>query len=142
MKTVNDLLDFKGRDVLSIGANDTVYDAILMMAQHEIGALAVMDHDKLAGIISERDYARKIILQDRSSRSTLVSDVMTADLVTADPQETIEDCMHMMTENRIRHLPVVNGDELEGMISIGDLIKEIINDQQITIEFLESYITA
>lgn len=142
MKTVNDLLNIKGREVLSISADATVYDAILLMAQQEVGALAVMDYNKLVGIISERDYARKIILQDRSSRSTLVEDIMTRDLITADPEETIEECMQLMTENRIRHLPVLNGDELEGMISIGDLVKEIISDQQITIEFLETYISA
>ncbi len=142
MKTVNDLLDEKGHEVLSISTDASVYDAILMMAQHEIGALAVIEYSKLVGIISERDYARKIILQDRSSRSTLVSEVMTTDLITADPEETIEDCMQLMTENRIRHLPVVNGNEIEGMISIGDLVKVIISDQQSTIEFLESYISA
>jgi len=142
MKTVEDLLAKKGHDVLSIAPDALVYDAIIMMAKHEIGALIVIDGSRVVGIVSERDYARKVILQDRSSRSTRVEEIMTSNVVYAEPSRTIEECMSMMTQKRIRHLPIMNSDSLAGIISIGDLVKEIINEQQSTIELLERYITA
>jgi CBS domain-containing protein len=142
MNTVGDLLERKGREVLSISPDALVYDAILKMAHYEIGALLVMQDGKVSGILSERDYARKIILQDRSSKSTRVSEIMTSNVFYAGPERTIEECMALMTEKRIRHLPIMDKDSVVGMVSIGDLVKEIITDQKSTIEMLEKFITA
>jgi len=142
MKTAGELLQAKGNSVLSVTPDSSVYDAILKMAHHEIGALLVMKDNNVVGIISERDYARKIILQNRSSKTTQVSEIMTTNVNYAEPDHSIEQCMSLMTQKRFRHLPVMKGNTVEGMLSIGDLVKEIISEQQSTIEFLEKYITA
>ena len=140
VKTIRQLLESKGRDIWSINSNATVYDAIKVMAEKEIGALMVMDDAKPAGIISERDYARKIILKGRSSRETRVSEIMTTDVIYADAEQSIEGCMALMTEKRIRHLPILEKGELIAVISIGDLVKSIIAEQQFVIEQLQIYI--
>ena len=141
MKRVRDILAVKGCDVWSIGPNASVYDAMKLMADKGIGALLVMEGAKLVGIISERDYARKVILQGRSSRTTQVQEIMTTRVAYADPEQNIEECMALMTEIRIRHLPVMEGGEVRGVISIGDLVKSIIAEQKFIIEQLERYIT-
>ncbi len=140
MQTVRGILDNKGRDVWSIDAGASVLDAIKLMAEKGVGGLAVTTGGKLVGIITERDYARKVILKDRSSKNCKVSEIMSTDLITARENQSVEECMHLMTDNRVRHLPVTEGGELVGMISIGDLVKEIIADQQFTIKQLETYI--
>ena len=141
MKRVKDLLKAKGRDVWSIGSRASVYDAVHLMAEKEIGALLVMDGSELVGIFSERDYARQIILKGRSSEKTRVSEIMTSNVVHAElDQETIQ-CMALMTDNRIRHLPIFDGTEVVGVISIGDLVRSIIAEQQSTIGDLEKYIS-
>lgn len=140
MKRVRHLLDAKGRDVLSIGPDASVLDAIRLMAEKGIGALVVLDGDALAGVVTERDYARKVILKGRSSRTTAVRDIMTADVVTTSSDQSVEECMSTVTELRIRHLPVVDDGRLTGIISIGDLVKAVIADQQEAIEHLQQYI--
>jgi CBS domain-containing protein len=140
MKRVRHLLDAKGRDVLSIAPDASVLDAIRLMAEKGIGALVVLDGDALAGVVTERDYARKVILKGRSSRTTAVKDIMTADVVTTSSDQSVEECMNTVTERRIRHLPVVDGGRLTGIISIGDLVKAVIADQQEAIEHLQQYI--
>jgi CBS domain-containing protein len=141
VKRVKDVLDVKGREIWSIESNASVYEAMKLMADKEIGALLVMEGQDLVGLISERDYARKVILQGRSSRSTQVKEIMTTRLVVAHPEEQIEKCMALMTEKRVRHLPVFDEGKLVGVISIGDLVKSIIDEQKFTIEQLERYIT-
>ena len=141
MKLVKHLLDSKGREVISIVQEASVYDAIKLMAEHGVGSLLVMDGDELKGIVTERDYARKVIIKGRSSESTQVGEIMTKDLVTTTSAQTVNECMTMMSERRIRHLPVMSGREVVGMISIGDLVKAIISDQQEEIEQLEHYIS-
>jgi len=141
MKLVKHLLDSKGHDVLSIAPAASVYDAIVLMGEKGIGALIVLDGDALAGIVTERDYARKVILKGRSSQETPVKDIMTAGVLTTSPDQTVDSCMNLMTDKRIRHLPVVEGDTVTGMVSIGDLVKAIIADQKEEIEQLEHYIT-
>jgi CBS domain-containing protein len=139
--TVARILGSKGHDVWSIAPDATVYDAIALMAQRGVGALLVMEGDRLAGIVSERDYARKVILQDRSSCDTMVSTIMTTDVVSVRPDHSIEGCMALMTEKRIRHLPVMQDERVVGILSIGDLVKFIIADREHLIEQLEGYIT-
>ena len=141
MNLVCQLLDAKGHDVLSITPDASVLDAIRLMAEKGIGALVVMQGDKLAGIVTERDYARKIILKGRSSETTAVRDIMTADVTTTSSVESVEKCMNLMTDLRIRHLPVVDDGRVTGIISIGDLVKAIIAEQQRAIEQLEHYIS-
>lgn len=141
MTTVARLLDSKGHEVWSVSPRDSVYTAIERMAERGVGALAVVDEGRLVGIISERDYARKVILQGKSSRDTPVEDIMTRDLVTVSPEQQVENCMTLMTERRIRHLPVVDGDRLTGVISIGDVVKWVISDRESLIRQLEGYIT-
>jgi CBS domain-containing protein len=141
MKLVKHLLDAKGRQVISIGPDASVFDAIRLMAENGIGALAVMQDGRLVGMLSERDYARKVIIKGRSSRETRVGEIMTAEVVTTTSSQTVNDCMNLVTDGRIRHLPVVEGDEVIGMISIGDLVQAIISDQQAEIEQLEHYIS-
>ena len=141
MKLVKHLLDTKGRDVIAISPDASVFDAIRLMAENGIGALAVMQDGRLVGMLSERDYARKVIIKGRSSRETRVGDIMTADVVATTASQTVNDCMNLMTDRRIRHLPVVEDDEVIGMISIGDLVQAIISDQQAEIEHLEHYIS-
>jgi CBS domain-containing protein len=141
MKLVQHLLDSKGRDIISVSADTTVLDAIKLMADKAVGSLLVMQGDTLQGIVTERDYARKVIIKGRSSESTAVGEIMTADVHTATSQETVNDCMTVMTKRKIRHLPVVDDGAVTGMISIGDLVQAIISDQQEEIEHLEHYIS-
>lgn len=140
MRTVRQLLQTKGSDVWSVSPDTTVYDALALMADKNVGALLVMDGGKLAGIFSERDYARKVVLQGKTSRDLKVQDVMTTDVLWIGPERTNEECMALMTEKRIRHLPVIQGGKVIGLISIGDLVKDIIAEQQYVIEHLERYI--
>ncbi len=140
MKLVRHILDSKGNEIWHTTSGDSVLDAIKLMAEKKIGALLVMDEDNLSGIVSERDYARKVILQGKSSRETPVKDIMTAEVTVISPQETVEKCMTLMTEKRMRHLPVVEDGKVIGIVSIGDLVKAIIAEQQFQIEQLESYI--
>lgn len=141
MARVKQLLQGKGHDVWSIGPEASVYDAIAKMAQEEVGALVVLEGESLVGVVSERDYARKVVLQGRSSKDTTIKDIMTTRVAYARPDQSVEDCMAMMTEKRIRHLPVMEGDKLLGVISIGDLVKFIIEEQKHVIEQLEQYIS-
>ena len=141
MKLVQHLLDAKGADVISIDEDTSVYDAIALMAERSIGSLLVMQGEELKGIVTERDYARKVILKGRSSEKTLVEDIMTTDVLTATTEQTVSECMTLMTEKRIRHLPVVSAGAVVGLISIGDLVQAIISDQREEIEQLENYIS-
>ncbi len=141
MKTIKDLLGNKGQEIWSVGPDATVYQAIELMADKGVGALMVMDEERPAGIISERDYARKVILQGRSSKDTSVREIMTSRLIHTSPDRSVEECMTLMTTNKIRHLPVMEADQLVGIVSIGDLVKATISDQQSTIEQLERYIS-
>jgi CBS domain-containing protein len=138
--SVGTLLDGKGRRVFSIHPSASVYSAIQEMAEREVGALLVIDRGRLAGIISERDYTRKVILAGRSSKETRVSEIMSSDLVTIGPLDTVGDCLRVMTDARVRHLPVVADGLVVGMLSIGDLVKQIIAEQESTIDHLQSYI--
>jgi CBS domain-containing protein len=140
MTTVSHLLDRKDRALFSIEPEDPVLEAIRMMADHHVGALLVMRGSELAGIVSERDYARKVVLHGRSSAETPVWQIMTSPVVTVSLDSSIQECMRLMTERRIRHLPVVEHGRVIAMISIGDLVKAVIEEQQQTIEQLESYI--
>ena len=140
MKLVQHLLDRKGRELISIVQDASVFDAIKLMADRGVGSLLVMDDTDLKGIVTERDYARKVIIKGRSSESTQVREIMSIDLITATSQQSVNECMTMMTDKRIRHLPVVAGDEVVGLISIGDLVQAIISDQQEEIEQLGHYI--
>ncbi|HTS63706.1 MAG TPA: CBS domain-containing protein [Candidatus Acidoferrales bacterium] len=140
--TVRTILDNKGHDIVSISPGATVYDAIAEMARKEVGALLVLSGSELVGIISERDYARKVILKGKSSKETAVQEVMTPSPVTVTPSHTVDECMRIVTNKRIRHLPVVDGKELRGMVSIGDLVKTIISSQAYTIDQLHTYIWA
>ncbi|WGS53429.1 CBS domain-containing protein [Paraburkholderia sp. D15] len=142
MTSVAQLLKTKpdNTTVFTIGADDSVYDAIKLMAEKGIGALVVTDGDSIAGIVTERDYARKVVLMDRSSKATPVRDIMSKAVRFVRPDQTTDDCMALMTERRMRHLPVIENERLVGMVSIGDLVKNIIAEQQFTIQQLESYI--
>ncbi len=140
MQTVNQLLTIKGEQVFSVGPTDSVLRAIEIMATRHIGALLVMNQGTLLGIISERDYARKVILKKRSSSDTTVEEIMSAPAVTVSPQDTVRHCMELMTEGRFRHLPVVHAGRVVGMLSIGDLVKAVIDEQRDQIEQLERYI--
>ncbi|MDH5535196.1 MAG: CBS domain-containing protein [Betaproteobacteria bacterium] len=140
MKTVGQLVAAKGTTIFSIGPNARVFEALELMAEKEIGALVVIDGGKLAGIISERDYARKVILLGRSSHDVGVREIMTGKVITVRPDQSVEECMALMTSKRVRHLPVMEGERLIGVVSIGDLVKEVIADQEETIKQLESYI--
>jgi CBS domain-containing protein len=140
MTVVRQLIERKGRTLYSVEPEDPVLEAIRQMAEHHIGALLVMKGTELQGIMSERDYARKVILHGRSSAETPVWQIMSSPVVTVSPSQTVQDCMHLMTERRIRHLPVVDGGKVVGMISIGDLVKAVMEEQKQTIEQLESYI--
>lgn len=140
VETVRSILESKGSDVVSIAPSATVYDAIAQMARNEVGALVVVSNDDLVGIISERDYARKVILQGRSSKVALVREIMTPSPITVTPECTVDECMRVVTEKRIRHLPVVQDGKLKGLVSIGDLVKAIISAQSYTIDKLHAYI--
>ena len=142
MKTAANLLKSKAhKDVHTIAPEASVFDALKVMADKNIGALLVMEAEEVAGIITERDYARKVALMSRSSKQTPVREIMTSAVMYVHPDQTSEDCMVLMTENRLRHLPVVDGGRLLGIISIGDLVKDIIAEQRFTIEQLEHYIS-
>ena len=140
MKNVAQLLEGKGREVHTIGPDARVIDALRLMAEKDVGALIVTEGGKPSGIISERDYARKVILHGKSSHDIAVREIMTSKLVTVQPRQTVEECMALMTSKRIRHLPVIEGERLVGVLSIGDLVKEVIAEQEATIKQLESYI--
>jgi len=138
--SVRQVLEAKGSAALSLPPGATVYEALELMAKNDVGSVVVADGDCLLGIFTERDYARKLILQGRSSKDTQVSDLMTSNILTVSPTQTIDDCMAMITDNRVRHLPVVEKGRLVGIISIGDVVKAVIADQQRTIQQLSSYI--
>ena len=140
MQTVNQLLKVKGGQIFSVAPAESVLHAVEVMATRHVGALLVMEQGVLLGIISERDYARKVILKSRSSHDTPVGDIMTSTPVTVSPEDTVHRCMALMTEGRFRHLPVVQGGRVVGMLSIGDLVKAVIEDQSQKIEQLERYI--
>jgi CBS domain-containing protein len=140
MTTVRMLLDRKGRATYSVEADTPVLEAIRLMAEHHVGALLVMKGAALEGIVSERDYARKVILRGRSSSDTPVRDIMSSPVLTVSLDDTVDKCMQLMTERRVRHLPVVDGGRVIGVVSIGDLVKAVIAEQQQQIEQLESYI--
>ncbi len=136
------ILESKGKRIWSVAPESTVYDALMLLAEKDIGALLVVAEGKLAGIFSERDYARKVVLMGRSSREMQVSEIMTENVITVTPEHTVDECMRLVTEHRIRHLPVVSeSGALEGMVSIGDLVNTIISAQAATIEHLSSYIS-
>jgi CBS domain-containing protein len=139
--SVGVILAHKGSAVWSIAPNSMVFDAIQLMADRNVGALPVVEKGELVGIISERDYTRKVILKGKSSKDTPVRDIMTQELVTVHPGDSVGECMHVMTEKRVRHLPVMEGAKMVGFLSIGDLVRRIISAQTATIDNLEKYIT-
>jgi CBS domain-containing protein len=141
-EAVSSVLRRKGTDrkLLSISPDASVYEAIAMMAENSIGALLVVSNGVLVGIMSERDYARKVVLQSRSSKDTRVADIMTTPVITVSPAHTVEECMRLMTDKRIRHLPVVDGSTIAGIVSIGDLVRAVITVQGETIQYLQQYI--
>ena len=142
MKTVRQMLHAKSRPVFSVVPSASVYDALTLMAQHDIGALVVLEGDNLVGLFSERDYARKVILHGKSSREMSVAAIMTAPLLYVGLDDTVRDCMALMTDKHIRHLPVVDAAAVVGMVSIGDVVKAMLDEQAFLIEQLEHYITA
>jgi len=141
MNLVSDILNSKGHDIWAVKPDDTVFDSLQLMAEKEIGALLVMDGKKLVGIVTERDYARKVILDGKSSRTSSVSEVMTRKVLCVAPERSVEECMALMTDKRARHLPVVDHGQVIGVLSIGDLVKAILSDQQTMIDQLQHYIS-
>jgi len=141
MRPIKQVLDGKSRDIISVAPHASVLDALRILADKDVGALLVMEGDRMVGIFSERDYARRVVLQGKTSRDTLVRDVMTGRIVCLEPSQTVEEAMAMMTEVHCRHLPVVENGRVIGVVSIGDLVKEIISEQQFLIQQLETYIT-
>jgi len=141
MTTVSQILQHKGYDICSIAPDATVYSALELMAAKNIGAVLVMEGGNLVGIMSERDYARKVILKSRFSKDTLVREIMTESVVCVRPEQSIEECMALMTSKHIRHLPVIKENKVVGVVSIGDVVRAVIADQQFIIEQLENYIT-
>jgi len=139
--SVRHLIQKKGQDVWKTGPDATIIEALELMAEKDIGALLVFDGDQLSGIFSERDYARKVILQGKSSHNTLVRDIMTEQVVCIQASQSVAECMAVMTDKRIRHLPVLDNNQVIGVITIGDVVKEIISEQEFVIEQLENYIT-
>jgi CBS domain-containing protein len=142
MKTVRDLLKQKGRNVWSVAPDSTVYDALALMAEKNIGALLVIDAGRPVGIFSERDYARQVILKGKASKDTAVRDVMTSKVVFVRPERSIEECMALMTDKRFRHLPVLEEGQLAGILSIGDVVKAVISEKDFLIEQLANYISS
>lgn len=140
MGNVNDILRTKGTKTFSVTPDTFVYEALEIMVDKNVSALVVMENDKLAGIFTEKDYARKVVLKGKASKETKIGEIMTSNLVTVTPESSIDDCMHVMTERFIRHLPVVKDDQLIGIISIGDVVKSIIEDQKFIIENMGNYI--
>jgi CBS domain-containing protein len=140
MQTVHQLLQTKGREVWTIGPEASVYDALALMAEKDIGALVVTRGSQVLGLLSERDYARNVVLRGLKSQDTQVSNIMTTKVPCVGPQQTVQDCMSIVTEKRVRHLPVMEGDTLVGLVSIGDLVKAIIEEQEVLIEHLVRYI--
>jgi CBS domain-containing protein len=142
MRTVRQLLGAKAPEVFAVSPDDSVLDAIKLMAQKGIGAVLAMQNARLVGIVSERDYARKVVLQGRSSSNTPVRDIMTADVVTVRLDDSVDRCMQIVTDHRIRHLPVVENGNVVGVVSIGDLVKAVIEDQQLELDQLQRYIAS
>ena len=140
MSKVSQILASKGGEVWSVAKDTSVFDSLALMAKKNVGALLVLEEGGVLGIFSERDYARKVVLEGRSSKNTLVSEVMTEQVITVEPDENIESCMNKMSEHRIRHLPVIEEGKLRGIISIGDVVNFIIGEQQFKIDQLENYI--
>ena len=140
MRTVRQMVNTKAHRLLSIQPEHTVYDALLQMAEHDVGARIVLRGEQVVGIFSERDYARKIILDGKTSKLTPISAVMTHDVICVDPDRTADECMALMTEKHVRHLPIIENKAVVGLISIGDVVREMISDQKHTIEQLEQYI--
>lgn len=141
MGTVSNILKLKGHVVFSISPDTLVYNALEMMVEKNVSALPVVENEKLVGIFSERDYARKVVLKGKASKETSISEIMTSNLVTVTPAHTIDECMRLMTANFFRHLPVLENDKLTGIVSIGDVVKYIIDEQKFIIENMEHYIT-
>ena len=141
MTTIAQLLNTKGNQIWSVEPKATIFEALEIMSEKEIGALLVMEDGKLTGIFSERDYARKVILKGKSSKETQVGELMTKKVFYMDPQKTINDCMAMMTAKRIRHVPVIKDNQVMGIVTIGDVVNQIISEQEVTINHLENYIT-
>ena len=141
MTTVKSVLHTKGNNIYSIAPEATVFDALKIMAEKNIGALLVMQQEKVVGIFSERDYARKIVLKGESSHTTAIKDVMTSGVLSVNPEQSIDECMALMTNKHVRHLPVLENGNLIGLISIGDVVKAIISEHEYTIKQLENYIT-
>lgn len=141
-KTVANIVDDKGHDIWSIDASSSVYEALELMADKNVGALVVYTGETFSGILSERDYARKVILASKGSRETAVSEIMTPDPVTVSLSDSVASCMQLMTDRRIRHLPVLEGEGLVGLVSIGDIVRAVIDEQKFLIDQLESYITS
>jgi CBS domain-containing protein len=140
VKTIKEILQAKSHKLLSISPDASVFDALKLMAEKEVGALVVLDGERLAGIFSERDYARKVILHGKSSKDTAVREIMTHKVICVRPEQSVEDCMALMTDMRVRHLPVLQEKKVIGVISIGDVVKEVISEQKFVIEQLEHYI--
>lgn len=141
MQTVADILGSKGRELWSVKPTDTVLEALGVMAKHDIGAVAVLEGEKLVGIFIERDYARKVVLIGRASRDSAVRDIMTSKVMCVSPDRSVAECMALMTEHRLRHLPVLHQKRVVGIVSIGDLVKATIEEQEFTITQLQSYVT-
>ena len=141
MTTIAQLLNAKGNQIWSVEPKATIFEALEIMSEKEIGALLVMEDGKLTGIFSERDYARKVILKGKSSKETPVGELMTKKVFYIDPQKTTNDCMAMMTAKRIRHVPVIEDNQVVGIVTIGDVVNQIISEQEVTINHLENYIT-
>ena len=142
MRTVRQLLESKSAEIHAVPPDAPVIEAIRLMADHHVGALLVMEGARLAGILSERDYARKVVLQGRSSKDTPVRDIMTAHVITVSPGDSAEHCMQVVTDHRIRHLPVLDGDAVLGVVSIGDLVRAVIEEQRLELDHLQRYIAS
>jgi len=141
MQTVRQILDDKGDTVFSVGPEDTVFESLRRMADKGVGSLLVMDGDRLVGIVTERDYARKVILEGKSSKTTPVGEIMTRRVLCVTPERTVDECMALMSDKRARHLPVVDHKRVVGVVSIGDLVKSVISQQQVLIDQLQHYIS-